>query len=162
MHFCVTAPLVISGLRQRVRANARLDDRLRVGPGIHFIMGAAFGIAASHPNVTQLPNVRLPKIERNLMTSSLRSDSLQQNKNRTAKITREEWHARADGCSTCFGDGKRWRTTGRRHGGGCRICRPLSSASPAQGRIYGGGARLGGRRWRNLVLEQVSRRALRH
>src|SRR5216683_6395486 len=95
MQFCVTAPLVISGQRQRVRANARPDDRLRVGPGIHFIIGAAHGIAASHPNVTQLPNVRLPKIERNLMTSSLRSDSLQQNKNRTAKITRQKSHGRS-------------------------------------------------------------------
>src|SRR5258708_24111254 len=92
MHFCLTAPLVISGLRQRVRANARLDDRLRVGPGIHFIIGAAHGIAASHPNVTLLPNVRPPKMKRNLMTSSLRSESPQHNTNPTATIAPQKTH----------------------------------------------------------------------
>jgi len=35
--------LVIPGRRQRVRANARPDDRLRVEPGIHFTTEHAAG-----------------------------------------------------------------------------------------------------------------------
>src|SRR6267378_6506462 len=104
------------------------------------------------------PPAQLPKIEIVLMTKRIRGCSLQQNKK-----AREGWHARRNGCSFCFGsDERRYDATGGCRGGRCRVCRPVPSASVAQGRLHGGGVGGGRRRRRHLVLEPISRRALRH
>ena len=59
-------------------------------------------------------------------------------------------------------DQQRYDATGRCRRRRRRVCRPLSPASPAQGRLLGGGDRGGRRRRRHLVLEPLSRRTLRH
>ena len=101
-----------------------------------------------------------PRTEFALMTSRRRRTSLPQNQ--TSKRTGGMACQRQRSQHVLRSDEQRDNANGRCRGRRRRVCRPVSLASPAQGRLFRGRDGGGRRRRRHLVLEPLSRRALRH